>query len=166
MSSLELNSDYTFQLILRTTAGTYPSNVVKIKTHTMSDTSGISVCFGTITDENLLENAKLALNEMKARWSDRVQIDTTHFVCNTPAATPMGASAVGGVTQPPGVEYQKALQASIPVVLPHWILACYQSKKCVDLTVHASSLLTCSLIYDPGWCRYPIMVSDPRHLLG
>ncbi|KIO30908.1 hypothetical protein M407DRAFT_68704 [Tulasnella calospora MUT 4182] len=129
LSGLEMNTQYSFQLILRTTAGTYPSNIIKLTTHTMTDTSGISVCFGTVDDLVLLENAKLALDEMKAKWSDRVQIDTTHFVCTTPASTPMGASATGGVSQQPGVEYQKALQASIPIVLPHWALACYQGKK-------------------------------------
>lgn len=134
LSGLEMNSQYSFQLILRTTAGTYPSNVIKLTTHTMTDTSGISVCFGTVDDPVLLENAKLALDEMKAKWSDRVQIDTTHFVCTTPASTPMGASATGGVSQQPGVEYQKALQASIPIVLPHWVLSCYQGKKMAPIS--------------------------------
>ncbi|KAG9017663.1 Chitin synthase, class 5 [Tulasnella sp. 427] len=134
LSGLEMNTQYTFQLILRTTAGTHPSNIIKLTTHTMTDTSGISVCFGTVDDPVLLENAKLALNEMKARWSDRVQIDTTHFVCTTPASTPMGASVTGGVVQQPGVEYQKALQASIPIVMPHWVLACHQGKKMAPIS--------------------------------
>lgn len=79
----------------------------------------------------MLENAKLALREMKAKWSDKIQIDTTHFVCTTPAATPSGAQATGGVSLAPGVEYQRALQLSIPVVQPHWILACHSEKKSV-----------------------------------
>ncbi|KAG8921334.1 Chitin synthase, class 5, partial [Tulasnella sp. 408] len=66
LSGLEMNTQYSFQLILRTTAGTYPSNVLKLTTHTMTDTSGISVCFGTVDDPVLLENAKQALDEMKA----------------------------------------------------------------------------------------------------
>ncbi len=95
----------------------------------MTDTSGISVCFGTVQDTALLENAKLALQEMKAKWSDKVQIDTTHFVCTTPATTPQGAKVTGAMSGGPGVEYQKALQASIPIVLPQWVLACHQTKK-------------------------------------
>lgn len=95
----------------------------------MTDTSGISVCFGNVQDEVLLENAKLALREMKAKWSDKIQIDTTHFVCTTPAATPSGAQATGGTGSAPGVEYQRALQLSIPIVQPHWILACHSEKK-------------------------------------
>ena len=133
LSGLQLDTEYTFQLVLRTTAGTFPSNVLHVRTHTMTDTSGISVCFGNVQDAVLLENAKMALREMGARWSDKIQIDTTHFVCTTPAATPSGAQATGSISSAPGVEYQKALQLSIPVVQPHWILACHSAKKCVPL---------------------------------
>lgn len=129
LSGLQLDTDYTFQLVLRTTAGVFSSNLLHVRTHTITDTSGISVCFGNVQDPALLENAKQALKEMKAKWSDKIQIDTTHFVCTTPAATPNGAQASGSVTTAPGVEYQKALQLSIPVVQPHWILACLTEKK-------------------------------------
>ena len=129
LSGLELSTEYAFQLVLRTTAGTFPSNVIRVRTHTMTDTSGISVCFGNIQDEVLLENAKLALRDMRAKWSDKIQIDTTHFVCTTPAATSNGAEASGSRVEAPGVEYQRALQLSIPVVHPHWILACHAEKK-------------------------------------
>ncbi|KAK1225329.1 hypothetical protein PQX77_011747 [Marasmius sp. AFHP31] len=133
LSGLDINSEYTFQLILRTTAGTYPSNVIRVRTHTMTDTSGISVCFGTVQDEVLLENAKMALQEMGAKWSEKIQIDTTHFICTTPAATPNGAQASGNLGNAPGVEYQRALQLSIPVATPHWILACHAEKKMVAI---------------------------------
>ncbi|CDO76796.1 hypothetical protein BN946_scf184978.g25 [Trametes cinnabarina] len=133
VSGLQLDTEYTFQLVLRTTAGVYPSNVLKVRTHTMSDTSGVSVCFGTVEDEVLLENAKMAVREMGAKWSDKIQIDTTHFVCTTPAATPGAAQATGGVVTGPGVEYQKALQLSIPVVQPQWILACHAEKKMMPI---------------------------------
>ncbi|KAG6895998.1 hypothetical protein C0992_010973 [Termitomyces sp. T32_za158] len=133
VSGLEINMEYSFQLILRTTAGTFPSNMLRVRTHTMTDTSGISVCFGNVQDTVLLENAKEALREMKAKWSDKIQIDTTHFVCTTPAATPSGAQATGNTSGAPGVEYQRALQLSIPVVQPHWILACHSEKRMVPI---------------------------------
>jgi chitin biosynthesis protein CHS5 len=134
LSGLEINLDYTFQLVLRTTAGTFPSNLMRVRTHTMSDTSGISVCFGNVEGgdgdgEVLLENCKMALREMRAKWSDKIQIDTTHFVCTTPAATPEGVQPVVGLASAPGPEYQRALQLSIPVVQPQWILACHAEKK-------------------------------------
>jgi len=126
---LDLNTEYTFRVVLRTSAGIFQSNLIRVRTHTMTDTSGISVCFGNVQDSVLLENAKLALQEMRAKWSDKIQIDTTHFVCTTPAATPSGAQASGSVSSAPGLEYQRALQLSIPVVQPHWILACHAEKK-------------------------------------
>ncbi|KAI0691356.1 hypothetical protein C8T65DRAFT_763114 [Cerioporus squamosus] len=127
VSGLQLDTEYTFQLVLRTTAGVYPSNVLRVRTHTMTDTSGISVCFGTVEDDVLLENAKMALREMGAKWSDKIQIDTTHFVCTTPAATPSAAHATNNPI------YQKALQLSIPVVQPQWIFACHAEKKMMPI---------------------------------
>jgi chitin biosynthesis protein CHS5 len=126
---LDINTLYHFQLVLHTTAGSFSSNVVEVQTHTMSNTSGISVCFGNVQDPQLLETAKIALDEMGAKWSDKIQIDTTHFVCTTPAATPTGAQASGSSATAPGVEYQRALQLSIPVVQPYWILACRNERK-------------------------------------
>ncbi|KAJ3839709.1 fibronectin type III/BRCA1 domain-containing protein [Lentinula raphanica] len=133
LSGLDMQTEYTFQLILRTTAGTFPSNLIRVRTHSIEDTSGICVCFGNCQDDVLLENAKMALREMNAKWSDKIQIDTTHFVCTTPAATPNGAQASGSASGAPGVEYQRALQLSIPVVTPHWILACHSEKRMVAI---------------------------------
>lgn len=106
LSGLSLDSDYTFHLVLKTSAGTFTSPIVKIHTHTISDTSGISVCFGLVEPAGLLAEAKDALKVMKARGDDRIQIDTTHFVATSPAS-------VGNPKGGPGVEYQKALQLSI-----------------------------------------------------
>jgi len=99
----------------------------------MTDTSGICVCFGSVQDEVLLENAKLMLQDMRAKWSDKIQIDTTHFVCTTPAATVNGAQTSGSRSEASSVEYQKALQLSIPVVQPHWILACHTEKRMIPI---------------------------------
>lgn len=144
VSGLQMASPYTFQLILRTSAGTYPSNVVEVKTHTIEDTSGISVCFGTILDSDVgdgesaagrKEELKRALTAMGAKYSETIQIDTTHFVCTTSLS--LSSIAKGGgpktaaVTEEPGVEYQKAVQLSIPIVQPDWVLACYYGKKMV-----------------------------------
>ncbi|KAJ7069327.1 hypothetical protein C8F01DRAFT_946319, partial [Mycena amicta] len=129
LSGLELNTEYTFQLVMRTTAGTFPSNIVRVRTHTMSDTSGISVCFGTMQDEVTLESAKMALREMKGKWSDKVQIDTTHFVCTSPYRP----SSTGNSPIAPGVEYQRAEQLSIPIVQPQWVFACHTARKLVSI---------------------------------
>lgn len=80
--------------------------MVKVHTHTIADTSGVSVCFGLCEPSTLLDEARAALSVMKGRASDKIQIETTHFVATSPAA-------VGNPTGGPGVEYQKALQLSI-----------------------------------------------------
>lgn len=156
---LQTNTPYTFQLVLRTTAGTFPSNIVQVQTHTLEDTSGISVCFGTILDSDVgggrshfvlffglilttisagaaerKEELKRALDSMGAKYSEKIQIDTTHFVCTTSLSLAAvsregGASRAGPIADEPGVEYQKALQLSIPIVQPDWVLACYYQKK-------------------------------------
>lgn len=106
LSGLQLDTDYTFHLVLKTTAGTYSSPIVKTRTHTIDNTSGISVCFGLVEPKELLEQAKEAVREMGAKWDDKIQIDTTHFVATSSASRnePRGG---------PGVEYQKAIQLSI-----------------------------------------------------
>jgi hypothetical protein len=106
LSGLSLDTDYSFHLVLKTSAGTYNSTIAKTRTHTITDTSGISVCFGLVEPESLLTEARAALGTMKARYYDKIQIDTTHFVATSPASP---SNPTGG----PGVEYQKALQLSI-----------------------------------------------------
>jgi len=130
-----LDTEYSIQLVLRTTGGTFLSNLVRVKTHTTMNTSGIRVCFGTVQDPELLKQTEAALEEMGASWSNKIQIDTTHFVCTTPTATPTAAQASGGTVgaSSPGVEYQRALQLSIPIVQPQWILACLTEKRMVPI---------------------------------
>jgi chitin biosynthesis protein CHS5 len=129
VSSLDLNVEYTFQLILRTTAGVFPSNLLKVRTHSMTDTSGIRVCFGNVEDPQLLEHTKATLEELGAKWADKMEIDTTHFVCTTPAATLDGAQVSGSNIKELGSLYEQALKLTIPIVQPTWILACYSEKR-------------------------------------
>ena len=124
LSGLEVDAEYSFHLLLRTTAGTYSSPIVKTRTHTMQDTSGIAVCFGHIEDPELEEAAKDVLKRMGCqKWTERIQIETTHFVCTDPRNR--GDETKGAV----GTMYNKAAQLSIPMVQPHWIFACYTQKR-------------------------------------
>lgn len=106
LSGLQLDTDYAFHLVLKTSAGTYTSPVVKTRTHTIDNTTGISVCFGLVEPQKLADAAHHAVQELGAKADDRIQIDTTHFVATSSAtkANPNGA---------PGPEYQKAIQLSI-----------------------------------------------------
>ncbi|KAM0792882.1 hypothetical protein ACM66B_002644 [Microbotryomycetes sp. NB124-2] len=150
LSGLSLDTDYTFHLVMKTTAGTLSSPIVKTRTHTINDTSGLSVCFGHVEPEKLLSDAQNAIRDMKAKYSDKIQIDTTHFVATSPASP---SNPSGG----PGPEYQKALQLSIPVVSPEWVLACQREQKMVPISNyyigavnHAASLSSAQLVTSTG----------------
>ncbi|ETS62225.1 hypothetical protein PaG_03802 [Moesziomyces aphidis] len=130
LSGLDVNADYTFHLVMKTTAGTFSSPLIKTRTHTINDTSGISVCFGHVHDAEMLEAAKKALASMKAKWSDRIQIDTTHYICTDPR----NPGDVHAQPSAHGNGYTKAMQLSIPAVLPHWIFACHDQKKMVGIS--------------------------------
>lgn len=93
LSGLQLDTDYAFHLVLKTSAGTYTSPVVKTRTHTIDNTTGISVCFGLVEPPKLADAAHRAVQELGAKADDRIQIDTTHFVATSSAtkANPNGA---------------------------------------------------------------------------
>lgn len=146
LSGLEVGADYLFHLVLKTTAGTLTSNVLRTKTHTMTDTSGIAVCFGAIGGDladlapdipaaeagepitHLEALSRDLLAQMGAKASTRLQIDTTHYVCTSPRTrTPPGTGSANGAGE--GPTYRKALQLNIPVVRPEWIVACWEAKR-------------------------------------
>ncbi|KAK0538942.1 Chitin synthase, class 5 [Tilletia horrida] len=138
LSGLDVSAEYTFHLVLRTTAGTFPSPLLRVKTHDIADTSGIAVCFGSLFgggsagsgDNELEDAAREALRRMGAREpTERIQIETTHFVCSDPR----DRGAIGGGQ---GAMYTKAMQLNIPVVQPHWIFACYEQKRMVPISAY------------------------------
>jgi len=61
--------------------------------------------------------------------TERIQIETTHFVCSDPR----DRGAIGGGQGP---MYTKAMQLNIPVVQPHWIFACYEQKRMVPISAY------------------------------
>lgn len=132
LSGLQVDQAYSFHLVMRTTAGTFTSNVIRTQTHSMTDTRGISVCFGHIDDPRLETEAKAVLEGMGARWSEKILIDTTHFVCTSPRGPNAGVAAGGvPIRDVRSAMYVKATQLSTPVVLPHWVFACAEQKRCV-----------------------------------
>lgn len=137
LSGLEVNKPYSFHLVLKTSAGSFQSNIIKTKTHDMTETSGISVCFGFIEgggrsedggmqESEIETRAKELLDSMGAKYSDKIQIDTTHFVCTSSRSRMEGNETT---SQMKGATYTKASQLSIPIVMPHWIFACAEQKK-------------------------------------
>lgn len=161
LSGLEVNKPYSFHLVLKTTAGTFQSNSIKTKTHDMNDTSGISVCFGYIQggtkdesgqvqESQLEKRAKELLDNMGAKYSDKIQIDTTHFVCTNPRSRIEGNETT---SQMKGATYTKAAQLSIPIVMPHWIFSCAELKRYV---INSQAVIQYETdFFSPlfvGWC--------------
>ena len=117
LSGLGIDTDYTFQLVLRTTAGTFTSEALKIRTHKMTNLSGIQVCEGTLPPE-AQERLVSAVDAIGAKAiQKRVRIDTTHFICSVPE----------------GEEWQRAREMNVPIVLVDWIEACQRDGKIVGV---------------------------------
>ncbi|KAJ5365610.1 Fibronectin type III [Penicillium concentricum] len=107
ISGLAIHSEYSFHLVLRTTAGTYQSEKLTCRTHKMTDLSGITVTTGVL-DPQQKEALGAALDRIGGKMIDSVRIDTTHFVC----------------TEGRGAQWEKAVEMNIPVVVPEWVDAC------------------------------------------
>jgi chitin biosynthesis protein CHS5 len=116
ISGLAVETEYVFQLILRTSAGVYSSDKVVVKTHAMTDLTGITVTPG-IMDSSLRASLAATLDKIGAKMIDTTRIDTTHFVC----------------TEPRGHAWERAVEMNIPVVLPDWVKGCENEGRIVGV---------------------------------
>jgi hypothetical protein len=117
ISGLAVDTEYTFHLVLRTTAGTYSSPRVTVRTHKMTDLSGITITTG-ILPPAVREGLTAAVERIGAKIVDGVRIDTTHFV----------------TTEGRGVQWEKANELNIPVVRPEWVEACERNGRILGVT--------------------------------
>lgn len=102
--------------MLRTSAGQYSSDKLVVRTHKMTDLSGITVTPGVLPAP-LRESLSGAVERIGAKIAESVRIDTTHFVC----------------TEGRGREWEKALEMNIPVVRPEWIEGCEREGRIVGV---------------------------------
>ncbi|KAK5115035.1 hypothetical protein LTR62_001732 [Meristemomyces frigidus] len=116
ISGLALDTEYTFHLVLRTSAGQYGSERLTVKTHKMTDLHGITVTPGIMPGQ-LRESLNETVEMIGAKMSETVRIDTTHFVC----------------TEPRGPAWEKALEMNVPVVVPDWLLGCQREGRIVGV---------------------------------
>ncbi|KAF6835889.1 BRCA1 C Terminus domain-containing protein [Colletotrichum plurivorum] len=117
ISGLAVDTDYTFHLVLRTTAGTFSSEKVVVRTHKMTDLSGITITTG-IMPAATREALAAAVERIGAKLVDSVRIDTTHFV----------------TTEGRGLAWEKAVETNIPVVRPEWVEACEKNGRILGVT--------------------------------
>ncbi|KAI1277267.1 chitin biosynthesis protein [Xylaria sp. FL0933] len=117
ISGLAVDTEYTFHLVLRTSAGTLNSDRLTVRTHKMTDLSGITITTG-ILPAQVRESLAAAVERIGAKLVDGVRIDTTHFV----------------TTEGRGVAWEKAVETNIPVVRPEWVTACEESGRILGVT--------------------------------
>lgn len=117
VSGLAVDTEYTFHLVLRTTAGTFASQRLTVRTHKMTDLSGITITTG-ILPAAAREKLAAAVERIGAKIVDGVRIDTTHFV----------------TTEGRGLQWEKAMELNIPIVRPEWVEACERSGRMLGVT--------------------------------
>ncbi|KAI1091974.1 hypothetical protein F5B19DRAFT_456351 [Rostrohypoxylon terebratum] len=117
ISGLAVDTEYSFHLVLRTTAGAFASKQVVVRTHKMTDLSGVTITTGILPPSTREELAK-AVERIGAKIVDGVRIDTTHFV----------------TTEGRGVPWEKAVEMNIPVVRPEWVEACEKNGRILGVT--------------------------------
>ena len=116
ISGLAVDTEYTFHLVLRTSAGTYSSQKLTVATHKMTDLSGITVTPGVLPAP-LRDSLERAIDRIGAKQADTVRIDTTHFVC----------------TEGKGQQWERAVEMNIPVVRPEWVEGCEREGRIVGV---------------------------------
>lgn len=116
ISGLAVNCEYSFNLVLRTSAGTYSSDKLTVTTHKMTDLNGVTVTPGVMPAQTR-ESLEETLDRMGAKLSEQVRIDTTHFVC----------------TEERGPAFEKAREMNIPVVVPDWVKGCEREGRIVGV---------------------------------
>ncbi|EWZ40077.1 hypothetical protein IWW34DRAFT_728200 [Fusarium oxysporum f. sp. albedinis] len=117
ISGLAVDTEYTFHLVLRTSAGTFISERVPVRTHKMTDLRGITITTG-ILPSAVKDSLTSAVERIGAKIVDGVRIDTTHFV----------------TTEGRGQQWEKAVESNIPVVRPEWVEACEKSGRILGVT--------------------------------
>lgn len=116
ISGLAVDTEYSFHLVLRTTGGTFSSPTLTVRTHKMTDLSGITVTPGILPPQ-LRESLERAVDRIGAKLADSVRIDTTHFVC----------------TEGRGPEWERAGEMNIPIVRPEWVEGCEREGRIVGV---------------------------------
>ncbi|KAK6339513.1 Chitin synthase, class 5 [Orbilia javanica] len=120
ISGLAVDTEYSFHLVLRTSAGIYTSEKVTTRTHKMTDLSGITICPGVMSPSEK-ERLKTVIERIGAKpLQDHVRIDTTHFVC----------------TEGRGHGWERAQEMNIPIVRPEWLEACEHEGRIVGVRTY------------------------------
>ncbi|KAI8372893.1 uncharacterized protein BYT42DRAFT_50060 [Radiomyces spectabilis] len=114
LSGLDVDHEFEFHIVIKTTAGKFESNRVVARTHQMENLTGIRVAFGIFeASEPAISELKELVDRMGATWTEEVDCDTTHLLAQLPG----------------GANYDRAVKHSIPIVKPDWLVQCDKNKK-------------------------------------
>ena len=94
----------------------YSSEKLAVKTHKMTDLSGITVTPGVLPPP-LRQSLNGAVDRIGGKVVENVRIDTTHFVC----------------TEGRGAQWEKAQEMNIPIVRPEWVEGCEREGRIVGV---------------------------------
>lgn len=89
----------------------------KIPAERCSNLTGLRIAFGPISPPSLLPQLRTILDEIGAKETPGVSIDTTHFVCTTPFLE--DGPAAGQLDR----TFQEAQRVNLPCVGVGWLLA-------------------------------------------
>ena len=149
LSGLEMDTEYAIQLILHTSAGSFTSNELHVRTHTLDNMSGVFVCLGTIPDQRLYDATIQVVESLGARWSTQIQLETTHLLCSM-------------LPDPSNAEqmrlYEKAEQLTLPIIQPHWLFACESKKRMVNVSPYVMDGMPPNALEEPRAPEKPVAV--------
>jgi hypothetical protein len=145
LSGLAVDSEYTFHLVLKTSAGTFSSEKLNIQTHKMTDLSGITITPGHMPAA-LRESLQRSVERIGAKIADTVRIDTTHFVC----------------TEGRGPAWEKAVENNIPVVVPDWVIGCEREGRIVGVRGYYLNADPRLRNVGPGGSQQPPQQTQPQ----
>lgn len=108
LSGLDVSHDYQIWMVLRTSAGSFTSNQLLVKTHALDNLTGLNPTFGQFTNPSDVGELIQILTRIGASYTEDLTSDNTHFIC----------------TVPKGPKYERALELNIPIVSPEFLKAC------------------------------------------
>lgn len=123
LSGLPIDKTFKFQLQLDTTAGVYSSETIEVRTHKMTDLSGITVCLGDIAanEHFTIDDIQATLQNMGAHYpaDTKLKVDTTHYITTR--------------ENKQNPEFLKANEMNIPIIRPEWLKACERERRIVGV---------------------------------
>jgi hypothetical protein len=146
LSGLAVDTEYVFHLVLKTSAGTFSSEKLKVQTHKMTDLSGITITPGHMAAA-LRESLQRSAERIGAKIADTVRIDTTHFVC----------------TEGRGPAWEKAVENNIPVVVPDWVIGCEREGRIVGVRGYYLNADPRLRNVGPGMSQQQPQQAQPHH---